>query len=202
MTNNSSAKSQPGRRLALALAGISLLCMLGASGTRSRQPSPLAGIAPQRADYPHALVVKENFRFFAGGRALPFSGDVAVVTARLAAAETATRDLGVSLIPGLEVQAGTSARLFETAPTPREDATRLGAESMAEKVITRHPLAYRGVPLAPGSDILSIATATGQLLVVRERNLPRSVDGSEPTVDRAAAIRVAVEASRVPRFVV
>ena len=152
----------------------------------------LESAAPQRVQYPSNVVVSESYRFFAGGRDLPVTGDTATLMSRLSLPATATRDLGVALTPGLEIGPGHTVQLFGTPPAPRAGLAQPGTT----KLITLHPVAYRGVPLAPGSDVMSVATATGKLLVVRERNLPQTVDGSTPTVDRDTARRVAFEAGR------
>ncbi|WP_202899221.1 FG-GAP-like repeat-containing protein, partial [Methylocapsa aurea] len=187
----------PRQRLAPALATTALLCVLAPAGVAAQQPpSPLAGNAPQRAQYPSNVVVTETFRFIEGGRALPVTDDMPALVSRLGEGATAARDLGVAMIPGLEVGQGNTVHIFKTPPTLRADIAPPRQPLVTGRLITLHPLAFQGVPLAPGSDVLSIATATGKLLVVRERNLPQAVDGSNPTVDRDAAKRAAMEAGR------
>lgn len=67
------------------------------------------------------------------------------------------------------------------------------SEDKREKFITLHSIDYRGVPLAEGSDFLSIVAADGRLLVTRKRGLPLSVGAVEPTVSKQTAIGVASE---------
>ena len=161
--------------------GTALMWALGSTGAGAQQPpSPLAGAAAGRSGHARDVVVEESFRYFPGGKALPVTGDAALIS-RLNEGETATRDLGVVLTPGLEVRTGNSVRL---------------SKAVTSKLVTLHPMAYRGVPLAPGSDVLSITTASGRVLAVRERNLPRSVDGTRPSVTLDAAKRAALEAGR------
>jgi hypothetical protein len=164
--------------------GATLLCSLGSTGAGAQTPSPLAGDAADRAGYPHDVVVSEDYRTFAGGKALPVMGEAALLS-RLNAKETAAQDLGLSLMPGLEVGQGQTIRL---------------AKGVTAKLVTLRPMAYRGVPLAPGSDILSVANASGSLLTVRQRNVPKAVDGTQPTVNRDAAKRAAVTAGRTHRM--
>jgi hypothetical protein len=180
----SKANDRPKHLCTLAFVSATLMCILGTGG-QAQQSSP------QRTQYPSDVVVTETFHSFAGGRALPVAGDTAALISRLGNPATATRDLGLALMPGLEIGQGTTIQLFQTQPAPVRAAGPITA-----KLITVHPVAFRGIPLADGSDVLSIATAAGKLLVVRERNLPQTVDGSDPMVERDAAIAVATEASR------
>ncbi len=154
---------------------------------------PNPAICQDANNHPGDVIVTEHFHFFAGGRDLPVTGNREAVISRLGAATTAAPDLGVSLAPGLEIGAGNTVQL--SAPPPANRAAGLERSDVA-KLVTLRPVSYRGIPLAPGSDIMSVASATGQLLAVRERNLPQSVDGNTPTVDRNAAIRVALDAGR------
>jgi hypothetical protein len=185
----SNTRERPNHSFAPALVSIALMCALE-TGANAQQP------APQRTQYASDVVVSETFHSFVGGRALPVAGDTAALVSRLSTAATATQDLGLALLPGLEIGAGNTVSLFRTQPAVRADLTQSARPPVTPKLMTLHPLAYRGVPLAPGSDVLSVATAEGKLLVVRERNIPQSVDGTTPTVDGEAAKRAAIEASR------
>jgi hypothetical protein len=186
MVIRSNTKDRPNHILALAFVSTALTFAVGTDG-QAQQPSP------QRTQYPRDVVVTENFHSFAGGRVLPTAGDTAALISRLGDPATATRDLGLALMPGLELGRGNTIYLFRTSPPSRADVAR---PLITSKLMTLHSLSYRGVPLAPGSDVLSIATVAGKLLAVRERNLPQVVDGTNPTVDRDAAIQTAIEASR------
>jgi len=192
MPTKPDAKNLLTYRFALRLVSTVLLCTLPIAATAQQQRSPLAESAPQGVQYSSDVVVSESFRFFAGGRDLPVRGDAGTLMSRLSVPATAARDLGLALTPGLEIGPGHTVQLFGTQPGARAGL----AQPATAKLITLHPIAYRGVPLAPGSDIMSVATATGKLLVVRERNLPQTVDGSIPTVERDIARRVAYEAGR------
>jgi hypothetical protein len=152
--------------------------------TAQGQDSPLAR-ASGRSGYPRDVVVAERFQFFPGGRALPVTGDEAKVIARLESRQAVAGDLGLSLMPGLTVGTGHTVRIRGARPAGRP-----------ARLVTLRPVAFRGVPLAPGSDVLSVASADGKLLVARERNLPRAVDGTAPTVSEDDARTAALAAGR------
>jgi hypothetical protein len=178
MTKGSRAQGRPNTAAAVAL-GAALLGFLGASGAAAQE-----------------LAVTEAFRFFPGGRALAVEDEEDPVS-RLGAAQTPTRDLGVTLLTGLAVGAGHTARVFDGPAALRADGE---TAALTPRFVTLHPLVYRGVPLAPGSDVLTIATSEGKVLSVRERNLPKGVDGIQPTVDAAAARLAALAAGRAHRM--
>lgn len=69
-------------------------------------------------------------------------------------------------------------------------APQLPAKQTTVKWFVNYPVQYKGVPLAKFSDVLTIVGGDGVVQYVRKRNLPRAVDGSEPTVDKNAAIAV------------
>jgi hypothetical protein len=58
------------------------------------------------------------------------------------------------------------------------------------KWLVDYPVLYKGVPLSQSSDLLVITGGDGQVQYVRKRNLPRTVDATEPTVDKKAAVAV------------
>jgi hypothetical protein len=154
-------------------------------------PSAPSANRPQRVQAGDVVIVSERYRFFAGGRDLPATGDRAAPLSRLSAATAA--DLGMALTPGLEIATGHAVQMFASPPAPRAAGS---ARSTPVRLITLYPVAYRGLPFAPGSDVMSVATARGKLLVVRERNLPQTVDGTTATVDGDTAKRVALETGR------
>lgn len=69
-------------------------------------------------------------------------------------------------------------------------APELPAKQTTVKWFVNYPVQYKGVPLAKFSDVMTIVGVDGVVQYVRKRNLPRAVDGSEPTVDKNAAIGV------------
>ena len=83
-----------------------------------------------------------------------------------------------------------AARSKEQIPTLKEPI------STSEKWFINFPLRYRGVPLSKFSSVLAIVGGTGELLYVRERNLPREVDATKPTVPQEEAVRVARQHAR------
>lgn len=118
-----------------------------------------------------------------------------LVGVRSATPQGAAADLGVALPAGVELGAGHTVDLFAASTGVRGGPAATGGARGAQRVTLR-PVSYRGIPFAPGSDVMSVANAAGKLLTVRERNLPAAVDGSTPTVDRDAARRAALEAGR------
>lgn len=63
---------------------------------------------------------------------------------------------------------------------------------VGEKWLCTYQLQYEGVPLAETADAMCIIHNDGHALVFRERNVPRRVDATKPTVDG----KVAVEAGQ------
>lgn len=195
MTRTTLSATPCTRLMRAALAGTAALGALGAGPASAQQPlTPLAGGAPERGTYATGVVVDESFRLIPGGRELPAPGSA--MPALLAEPESAARALELSLPEGIALGAGTTARVFEQAASPRAGAAPMAAPAPEGKLVTLHALEFRGVPLAVGSDVLSVATASGRLLAVRERNVPGSVDGSEPTVDRVTAQAAALDRAR------
>ncbi len=105
---------------------------------------------------------------------------------------------GVTLGPGnavrvvLEIE---SSRLTGISPKaavqPMEAPAPEGPATQATvKWIVNYPVLYKGVPLTKFSDVMTVVGGDGAVQYVRKRNLPRAVDGSEPTVDKDAAIGV------------
>jgi len=107
---------------------------------------------------------------------------------------------------GITLQAGTATRISIQASAARLSAPRPGAvdpmatpgvepvapqQQTIEKWFVSYPVEFRGVRLAKFSDVLAIVSGDGQTLYTRKRNLPREVDGTEPTVDRQAAVNLA-----------
>ena len=88
---------------------------------------------------------------------------------------------------------------FVARPT---NALRVGpangnaANSIPEKVISLYAVDYRGIPLAKGSDILTVVSASGMLLTTRRRNIPAAVDGTQPRIQAGAASANALEDAR------
>ena len=191
MLTRSKGRSQSSPFILLALASVSLLSL--ARPALAQSPSPLAGDAPQREGYPSNVIVSERSRSFVGGRPFPAVNGLAI---QRPGRPTVDRALGIALMPGLEIVPSRTVELFNRPAVFRTDRMQAAPPAAPGKAITLHPLAYRGIPLAPGSDVLSVATTTGRLLHVRERNVPRAVDGTNPTVERDAARRVALEAGR------
>ncbi len=103
---------------------------------------------------------------------------------------------------GVEARAFASARVAATSGLPAGYSLGAGTQSalgawtaneaergrsIPAKLIALFPIRYRNVPLAKGSDVLSVVAPDGRLLALRRRGLPRAVDAVEPRVAVAAA---------------
>jgi hypothetical protein len=170
-----------------------LLALNASGGAASAQPSnvPLAATPPERSGYASDVIVRESFRFFAGGRAI--SGTDTSATMRMlegSEATTAVRNLGVGLPPGITVLPGTLTRL-RMGEARRLDQPGFAA-APSGKTLALQPLAYNGVPLSMGSDVLTVVAEDGRVLAVRERNIPDQVDGSQPQISVEQATQVAL----------
>ncbi|MBF0589473.1 MAG: hypothetical protein HQL53_10105 [Magnetococcales bacterium] len=73
---------------------------------------------------------------------------------------------------------------------------RYAAKSGQGRVVVGHqPLRYHGVPLAEGSDALSVVSASGKIHF-RKRNLPLSFEPNRPTLSKGRALSLAEGAFR------
>jgi Zn-dependent metalloprotease len=109
----------------------------------------------------------------------------------------AARDMQAKLPAGYQLKLGETVRVMSRAP--RLASTKIvdaETEERRAKLVTLSRIEYKNVPLARGSDFLSIATADGRVLATRQRNLPRSIDATSPTVQDSAAIAAAQSAAR------
>jgi hypothetical protein len=112
---------------------------------------------------------------------------------------------------GISLGAGTAVRLTQDVPGARltgrkltdsnqttdTPAPQLAAKQTTVKWIVDYPAKYQGVPLSKFSDVLVIADGDGHVQYLRKRNLPRAVDATSPTVEKAAAVAAAEAHSRV-----
>lgn len=57
----------------------------------------------------------------------------------------------------------------------------------APKTLALFPVRFSGIPLAKGSDVLSVFAPDGRVLLVRRRGIPVAVDGTSPRVDGRTA---------------
>jgi len=114
----------------------------------------------------------------------------AVMGLAAAARIQATLPEGFTILPGETKQIGPAV----TPPNAARAASGpVGASD--QKYITVHPLKYQGVPLAKGSDYMTVVSADNRLIVARKRGLPDAVDGTTPTVSADAALAAARQAA-------
>lgn len=64
-----------------------------------------------------------------------------------------------------------------------------GPQPTSEKMFINYPLEYQDIPVANIASVLAIVGDDGRMLYVRKRNLPQTVDATEPTVEAEAAIQ-------------
>ena len=118
------------------------------------------------------------------------------------------RGADVSRLKGMgavgDMDSEQAAEMMGTTPDPEQAAElerELGAAGMAvaatpespaqtEKWFIHHPLNFDDVPLAKFSDVVTVVAGDGEVLHVRRRNVPASVDATEPTVSAEAAAGV------------
>ncbi len=136
----------------------------------------------------------------------PCSGPAATRTAH----GCGTTDCRLPTLPGWEVRARPRRREPSRRPDrwpPRPIASsRLASECQpgARPVVSvvgtnqlyRFALEYEGVPLAAGTDYVAVLHSTGRVLASRARNLPETVDGTQPTTDAATASSIAAADAR------
>jgi hypothetical protein len=76
----------------------------------------------------------------------------------------------------------------------REQVRELGEgpRSRVEKWILHYPVAIQGVPVSNRSDVVAFVGSGGEIQNVRKRNLPTSINATEPTVSPEAAVEAAI----------
>jgi len=167
----------------------------GMSAWGQQPPStPLAAISPEVKQYPEGSRLREEYDTPNQPLAVPSTGEAArpaVMGLAAAARVQATLPEGFTILPGATKKIGPAITPANAVPSRVRAA---GTPSPDEKFITVHPLAFRGVPLAKGSDYMTIVGAENRLLVARKRGLPNAVDGTTPTVAPDAALTAARQA--------
>jgi len=101
------------------------------------------------------------------------------------------RLLRVGLPAGLTLSEGAATWVMADSAAAEEVGVR-----GAEKWFVVYPFNYRGVRVAKYSDAFAVVGAEGDVLYVRKRNVPVSVDASVPTVSAEAALAVARQRAR------
>jgi hypothetical protein len=158
-----------------------------------QSPSPVAAVSSEVKRYPDGNRLHEEYATPNQPLAAPAATRAArsAVTGLAAAARIqATLPEGFTVLPGPTKQIGASVTGANAAPSAAPGVNPPAAPS-DEKFITVHPLAYRGVPLAKGSDYMTMVGGDNRLLVTRRRGLPNAVDGTTSTVAPEAALAAA-----------
>jgi hypothetical protein len=106
------------------------------------------------------------------------------IQSELPAGYTAGSAKAIRLSQDVSVARFATVGASETTDTPPPANT---SKQTTVKWIVDYPVLYKGVPLSQSSDLLVITGGDGVVQYVRKRNLPRSVDATEPTVDKKAA---------------
>lgn len=109
----------------------------------------------------------------------------------------ATRDLQSRAPQGFRLVPGQSIRVMGRAPQLATMKRALAdPDTGPGKVVTLATVEYQGIPLARGSDYLSIASEDGRVFLTRQRNLPTAVDATTATVSASAASSIAQTAAK------
>jgi hypothetical protein len=161
--------------------------------------TPLAGVSGPAMNYPDGSRLRMRYVEFKGGVKLP--GARAGMTAQAFGLAAATESQS-RLPAGFTLKAGDTFRIEGDARAARRGTAAGAAARPAApaKYITLHAVEYRGIPLARGSDYLTVVTEDGRLLAARQRGLPATVDATSPSVTRDQAIDTAKQHAE-PAFV-
>lgn len=168
--------------------------MVLAADAQKPPATPLAGTTAT-VDYPDGSRSRADYQLIKDGAALPGA------RAKMPAAEIGAlgaRESQSKLAEGFVIKTGQTVRVMSQAPKLPAAKAAAGVAAAVDartKLMTLHPVEYRGVPLAKGSDYLSIATEDGRLLATRQRNLPTKVDAVKPTVTDKTAVATARKAA-------
>ena len=181
------------RRWCAALAGSALLTIAApAAFAQSAGKSPMNS-APA-SDYPDGSRLNYLYQQHADAPVMP---GVRAGAEAMEVGAAAARELQSRLPEGFTLAPAQSVHVMSRAPKVATDKESLAnLETGPGKVVTLARMRYHGVPLAPGSDYLSIASDDGRVLLTRQRNVPSSVDAATPTVTPAAAANMATSAAR------
>lgn len=159
------------------------------------QSTPLSSVSIDTKHYPDGARLTGDYDTPNEPLMVPPGSEAARAPAMgLAAAARAKSTLpdGFTILPGMTMHIVPSDAQTNRGANP---PGALSAAPSDEKFITVHPLAYKGIPMAKGSDYLTIVGADSRLLVTRNRGIPRSVDATVPAVAADAAVAAARQAA-------
>ena len=181
----------------LALAGL----LLGPSGlpANSQQTSPLAG-GPAATGLQHPDGGRLQAQYEAPNQVVEVP--LGPIDMRMATARMATGARVQPTLPeGYTLGSGSTGHMTGTGLRARAAAAPAdpSAADATEKYITIFPLAYRDVPLAKGSDYLTIVTGEGKLIATRKRGLPATVNATQPSNAARDAVTAALQTAG-PQF--
>jgi len=174
--------------------GLSTAALLACSASpllaQDSPSSPMAGATDENVYYPSGTRLQSSY--------VVVNKDLGLAATPKASREATTgfaaaSEIQAELPAGYTLGPASTAHITE-ATTGAESAPAAGAVPMvgaSDKFITVYPLQYNGVPLSKGSDYMAMVSGSGTLLVKRERGLPESVDGTDPSVTAEQAIPVA-----------
>lgn len=181
-----------GRLAALTTLTIALAWSTTATQAQSPPRTPMNS-APA-ADYPDGSRLQYLYQQNADA---PVMSGVAKGAPPAEVGAAATRLLESRLPTGFRLLPAESVRVMGGAPQVAANKRALAdPDAGPGKVVTLARLEYQGVPLAKGSDFLSIATDDGRVFLTRQRNLPVNVDATSATVSATSASAAAVAAAR------
>src|SRR5262249_24533951 len=146
----------------VALLLLTFALALSAGAQVAVPPTPLAGVSGPAMNYPDGSRLRARYEHFKGGVQLPAArpGMTAQAFGLAAATQSQSR-----LPAGFTLKPGDTFRVEGDAPAARRGATGAVARPAAPaRYITLHAVEYRGIPLARGSDYLTVVTEDGRLL--------------------------------------
>jgi hypothetical protein len=154
------------------------LALASCAFAQSASTSPFVSV-PDSRHYPDGSRLAAKYAAVSAPRSLAISGPITEQSIHAGAATAFQADLpaGYSLIGG-----STTLVMAEG---------QQAAAGTQAKYFSLHALAYKGVPLAKGSDHLAVLGQDGRVLALRLRGIPTSVDATKATVSAEQAVALA-----------
>lgn len=157
--------------------------------------SPGSSVMEQEAmHYPVGRMLRKRSQYKKFNQRIAIQPEEFLEGVRIMSAEGASSGASVliqdQLPEGLTLMTGLSSRLTMAFSAAEEVASRQQGEMGKSFII--YPVAYKGIPLAKGSDVFALVRGDGQVLVVRERNLTTTINTTDPTIGSQKAIDLAL----------
>ncbi|HEY7688000.1 MAG TPA: hypothetical protein VH835_04885 [Dongiaceae bacterium] len=159
-----------------------IACAAGSLHAQQAQNSPMAGMPEESMNFPAGSRLESSYSSVNKDLGI---GETPAATRGATTGLAAASEIQAELPPGYTLLPAPTAHITEAA------AGAAAPTGASDKYITVYPLQYNGVPLSKGSDYMAMVSGTGTLLVTRQRGLPESVDGTDPSVPAEAAVPVA-----------